>query len=163
MKCNKLLGMLSIFLILTILPTIFASADFAIYDGSGTWEPSKISFEKFLDWKRLTHQRISKYVINNDGLVGNYRGLFMPGGWAGDYNRDIKPTGDQAIRNFINQGGAYIGMSAGAFYACDVTIWEGNVYDYPSDIFNGDCIGPIEEIAPWPNYVMTTMTMYLSH
>ena len=144
-----------------VFTNVFAlqGADFAIYAGSGTWEPSKTAFKNFLEWKGLTWEEINKNNINNRELIGRYRGLFMPGGWAGDYNRDIKPSGDQHIRDFINQGGAYIGMSAGAFYACDITIWEGNVYDYPSDIFDGDCIGPIDEIASWPNYVMTTMNI----
>ncbi len=132
-------------------------ADFAIYAGSGTWEPSILAFENFLEWKGLTYERIDKNTLNRGNLAGNYNGLFMPGGWAGDYNRDIKNSGDQEIREFIASGGAYIGMSAGAFYACDVTIWEGDHLDYPSDLFNGDCIGPIEEIAPWPEYTMTTM------
>src|SRR3989344_1047249 len=138
-------------------------ADFAVYTGSGTWGPSIQAFENFLEWKGLTWREINKNDINGGGLVGNYRGLFMPGGWAGNYNRDIKNSGDQEIRNFISSGGAYIGMSAGAFYACDIVIWEGSAYNYPSDIFDGDCIGPIEEIAPWPYYTMTTMTMNLGH
>jgi glutamine amidotransferase-like uncharacterized protein len=138
-------------------------ADFAIYNGAGTWEPSKTAFKNFLEWKGLTWEEVGKNDINKKKLVGNYQGLFMPGGWAGDYNRDIKSSGDQHIRDFISGGGAYIGMSAGAFYACDVTIWQGDVLNYPSNIFDGDCIGPIDEIAPWPEYVMTTMDMNLGH
>jgi glutamine amidotransferase-like uncharacterized protein len=139
------------------------TADFAIYTGSGTWDESIVSFENFLDWKGLTWKEINKHDFNKRRLVGNYRGLFMPGGWAGNYNQDIRPSGDQEIRDFISGGGAYIGMSAGAFYACDITIWEGDVLDYPSDMFDGDCIGPIEEIAPWPEYTMTTMNINLNH
>src|SRR3989344_6541619 len=30
-------------------------------------------------------------------------------------------------------------------------------------MFDGDCIGPIPEIAPWPNYVMTTMNISQLH
>lgn len=138
-------------------------ADFAIYAGSGTWEPSKTAFKNFLEWKGLTWEEVNKNNINKKQLIGKYRGLFIPGGWAGNYNRDIKSSGDQHIRDFINQGGAYIGMSAGAFYACDITIWEGDVLNYPSNIFDGDCIGPIEEIAPWPEYTMTTMTINQAH
>ncbi len=137
--------------------------DFAIYTGSGTWNPSIVAFENFLDWKGLTWREVDKNIINTEDLRLNYKGIFMPGGWAGDYNRDIKPSGDQNIRDLISSGGHYIGMSAGAFYACDITIWEGRSYDYPSDMFNGDCIGPIPEIAPWPNYVMTTMDINKDH
>jgi glutamine amidotransferase-like uncharacterized protein len=169
---NKNFYILSITILTTFLlaltfsfTNVFAlqGADFAIYSGSGTWEPSKTAFKNFLEWKGLTWEEVNKNDINRKRLIGKYQGLFMPGGWAGDYNRDIKSAGDQHIRDFINQGGAYIGMSAGAFYACDVTIWEGDVLDYPSNIFDGDCIGPIEEIAPWPEYTMTTMSIDSSH
>jgi glutamine amidotransferase-like uncharacterized protein len=156
---KKSLILLFVFSLLMI-PGVFAlQADFAIYSGSGTWDESIISFKNFLDWKGLTWQEVGKNDINKKKLIGNYRGLFMPGGWAGNYNQAINGAGDQHIRDFISGGGAYIGMSAGAFYACDITIWEGDVLDYPSDMFDGDCIGPIEEIAPWPEYTMTTMNM----
>ncbi len=155
---------------IVLLATVFLlsgvsayQADFAVYTGSGTWEPSITAFENFLEWKGLTWREVNKNDINYGRLIGNYRGLFMPGGWAGDYNRDIKNSGDQHIRNFIVNGGAYIGMSAGAYYACDVTIWEGNIYDYPSDLFDGECVGPIPEIAPWPEYTMAMMNMNLQH
>jgi glutamine amidotransferase-like uncharacterized protein len=150
--------------VILLVPGVFAlQADFAIYTGSGTWEPSITAFENFLEWKGLTWQEIGKNDINKKKLIGNYRGLFMPGGWAGNYNQAINLAGDQHIRDFISGGGAYIGMSAGAFYACDITIWEGDVLDYPSNMFDGDCIGPIEEIAPWPEYVITTMNIEQSH
>jgi glutamine amidotransferase-like uncharacterized protein len=158
-----ILSLLTLTISFSIINVSALNADFAIYSGSGTWEPSKTAFKNFLEYKGLSWQEVNKNDINRKNLIGNYRGLFMPGGWAGDYNRDIKSAGDQHIRDFINQGGAYIGMSAGAFYACDVTIWEGNVYNYPSNIFDGDCIGPIEEIAPWPDYTMTTMNINLNH
>ncbi|MGB1841834.1 MAG: BPL-N domain-containing protein [Longimicrobiales bacterium] len=133
----------------------------AVYTGSGTWEPSILAFTNFLTWKGHTWEAVGKNQINRGKLVGRYDGLFMPGGWAGNYNQSLTASGDQHIRDFISSGGAYIGMSAGAFYLCDVTIWEGDYLDYPSDVFDGDCIGPIEEIAPWPEYVMTPMDMNL--
>jgi glutamine amidotransferase-like uncharacterized protein len=163
MKKRNLVFLVSLVLLSSIVSVSALNADFAIYAGSGTWEPSKTAFKNFLEWKGLTWEEVDKNDINKKRLIGKYNGLFMPGGWAGDYNRDIKLAGDQHIRDFVSGGGAYIGMSAGAFYACDITIWEGNTYNYPSDMFDGDCIGPIDEIAPWPEYVMTTMDIDQSH
>jgi glutamine amidotransferase-like uncharacterized protein len=133
----------------------------AVYTGSGTWEPSILAFTSFLAWKGHTWQAVNKNQINRGQLIGRFDGLFMPGGWAGNYNQALSSSGDQHIRDFIAGGGAYIGMSAGAFYLCDVTIWEGEYLDYPSDVFDGDCVGPIEEIAPWPQYTMTPMNINL--
>ena len=158
---KKILSM--IFLFTAFLSLSSASADFAIYTGSGSWEHSITAFEKFLDWKNLTWEEISAWDLNHNPLSGNYQGLFMPGGWAYNYKKSITDSGDQNIRDFIAGGGAYIGMSAGAYYACDNVRWEGTDYPYYLNLFHGDCIGPIEEIAPWPNYVMTTMSINQSH
>lgn len=152
-----------IFLLFSFLSFSSASADFAIYTGSGTWEHSITAFEKLLDWKGLTWEEISAWDLNHGALSGNYRGIFMPGGWAYNYKKSISSFGDQNIRDFISNGGAYIGMSAGAYYACDNVRWEGEDYPYYLNLFHGDCVGPIDEIAPWPNYVMTTMDINQEH
>ena len=158
------------FLFLTIIilclfsPSFYAlNADFAIYTGSGTWDHSITAFKKFLEWKNLTWQEVSAWDINNNDLRPLYKGIFMPGGWAYNYKKSIKDSGDQHIRDLINDGGAYIGMSAGAYYACDNVRWEGTNYPYYLNLFHGDCIGPIDEIAPWPTYVMTTMSINQTH
>ncbi len=139
------------------------NADFAIYTGSGTWEHSITAFERFLEWKNLTWKEVNAWDLNHNSLTGNYRGLFIPGGWAYNYKKSINNAGDQNIRDFIANGGAYIGMSAGAYYACDNVRWQGQDYPYYLNLFHGDCIGPIDEIAPWPNYVMTTMSINQTH
>lgn len=153
-----------IFIFIVMISEVFAlNADFAIYTGSGTWEPSITAFKKFLEWKGLTWQEVNAKTINDKDLRPLYRGIFMPGGWAYDYKRAIKSSGNQHIRDLINNGGAYIGMSAGAYYACDNVRWEGKDYPYYLKLFQGDCIGPIDEIAPWPNYVMTAMNINQNH
>ena len=138
-------------------------ADFAIYTGSGTWQPSIIAFEKFLEWKNLSWEEISAWDINHYDLYPLYKGIFFPGGWAYNYKKSIHDTGNQNIRDFIANGGAYIGMSAGAYYACDNVRWEGTDYPYYLNLFHGDCVGPIDEIAPWPNYIMITMSINQAH
>lgn len=160
---NKFLFTITLSVVLTGVSVNALQADFAVYVGAGTWQPSITAFEKFLLWKNLTYKEITANFINNNDLRALYRGIFFPGGWAADYKRDINSAGRQNIRNLINSGGAYIGMSAGAYYACDDVVWEGKLYAYPLNLFLGKCIGPINEIAPWPNYVMTTMNINKSH
>lgn len=164
MKKERIIIFLPIVLaIAAINATALQQADFAIYTGSGTWEHSITAFEKFLEWKNLTYEEINAWDINHNDLRPYYKGIFFPGGWAYNYKKSIHDSGNQNIRNFISSGGAYIGMSAGAYYACDNVRWEGQDYPYYLNLFHGDCIGPIEEIAPWPNYVMTTMSINQSH
>ncbi len=149
--------------IFSIINVQALNADFAIYTGSGTWDHSITAFKKFLEWKNLTYEEISAWDINHNDLRQLYKGIFIPGGWAYNYKKSIHSSGNQNIRDLIASGGAYIGMSAGAYYACDNVRWEDQDYPYYLNLFHGDCIGPINEIAPWPNYVMTTMSINITH
>lgn len=144
-------------------PPALKGADFAIYVDAGTWQPSIAAFKEVLEWKGLTWEEVLASHVNSVNLTPLYKGIYFPGGWAPDYNQKIKTSGYQNIRNFINSGGAYIGVSAGAYFACDKIVWESVNYDYPLNLFGGNCIGPISEIAPWPDYVMTTMDINQSH
>lgn len=162
-RINFFIVMIIFGLFLLNLGSALQGADFAIYTGSGTWEHSITAFEKFLEWKNLTWEEVSAWDINNNDLRPFYKGIFMPGGWAYNYKKSIRDSGDQHIRDLVADGGAYIGMSAGAYYACDNVKWEGSNYPYYLNLFHGDCVGPIEEIAPWPEYVMTTMSINQAH
>jgi glutamine amidotransferase-like uncharacterized protein len=133
--------------------------DFAIYFDLGAWEEGTIAFEQFLDWKGLTHQRINAVYVNEYNLTTNYKGIYFPGGNAGYYNYLINANGAQHIQQLVANNGYYIGMCAGADFACDKITWEGITYDYPLNLFEGITVGPIDNIAPWPNYTMTTITM----
>jgi len=133
--------------------------DFAIfYNGTRDWEDGVVAFEKFLDYKNISHTRITASYINLNPL-SNYKVLFFPGGDADFYNSLINQNGVTHIRNFVINGGSYIGICAGADYACDKLIWEGIEYDYPLDLFKGTAIGPIDNLAVWPKYSMTTVNM----
>ncbi len=138
--------------------------DFAVYhDGNvGAWEDDVIAFEHFLDWKGITHNRVTAQDINTIVLKDFYTAIFFPGGDADYFNADINATGIQHIRDLVSDGGAYIGMCAGAEFACDKLIWQGYTIDYPLDLFQGEAVGPIDQLAVWPDYTMTTLTMNLN-
>ena len=138
-----------------------AQYDFAIYhDGNiGAWEDGIVAFEQFLNWKGVSHNRVTAQNINTIVLEDFYKAIYFPGGDADYYNTDINANGIQHIQNLISNGGAYIGMCAGAEFACDELVWQGYTIDYPLDLFQGIAVGPIDEIAVWPNHAMTTLSM----
>ena len=148
-----------------MIQSLFAHGqyDFAIYhDGDvGAWEDGIVAFEHFLNWKGVTHNRVTAQDINSIVLKDFYNAIFFPGGDADYYNADINSTGIQHIQDLIADNGAYIGMCAGAEFACDKLIWQGITIDYPLDLFQGEAIGPIDELAVWPNYTMATLSMNL--
>jgi glutamine amidotransferase-like uncharacterized protein len=155
--------MKGILLLIFVLNSLIAQCqyDFAIYhdNGAGTWEDGIVAFEKFLDWKGLSHNRVTANDINTTEIKNNYKAIYFSGGDADYYNADINSTGILNIQEFINEGGAYIGMCAGAEFASDSLIWYDYRIDYPLDLFQGISIGPIDDIAVWPNNCMTTVTM----
>ena len=152
-------------IILLLTQSLWAQThyDFAIYhDGNvGAWEDGIVAFEHFLDWKGATHHRVSASTINNIEIKNYYSAIYFPGGNPDYYRFDINANGIRHIKNLILNNGAYIGMCAGADFASDKLIWKGTVIDYPLDLFMGESVGPMDQLAVWPNYAMTNLTMNL--
>ncbi len=83
-------------------------------------------------------------------LTSEVRAFFMPGG-ASRYVADkLNGAGNATIRTYVEQGGTYVGICAGAYYACRRTEWlagHANAIsvDNELDFFAGVARGPIPE------------------
>lgn len=156
---------LQIILLFVLIPNFLPALDganVAIYtdNGVGTWEDGINAFENFLDWKGISHERILALDINNTDLRPLYDAIYFPGGYAWYYKLAINENGLQNIRDLVASGGGYLGICAGAYFACDSVQWEEEgLLDYPLDLFDGVAAGAIDEIAPWDSYTMTTLNM----
>ncbi|MFX1602581.1 MAG: BPL-N domain-containing protein, partial [Promethearchaeota archaeon] len=95
----------------------------------------------------------------SDGDLSGYDMIAIPGGWAGTYNVDLAGAGITEIRTFVGNGGAFFGVCAGAYFACDKLQWEGGFLEYQLDLYDGYGIGPVDEIAAWPNYAMAEIVI----
>jgi len=92
--------------------------------------------------------------LNEQGL-GTFRILCIPGGNMYDYSQDLSSEGKEKIKSFIRAGGGYIGICGGAYFAAEEVIWRGEQLPMTSlALFQGTSNGPIDEIAPYPNYAM---------
>jgi len=130
----------------------------AVYSGAGAYFRSiKAATQMFL-WMGAEPRRITPQEII-EGKLKTFDILYMTGGWAVPYIRDLKNGGTAKIRKFVHQGGAYLGTCAGAFFAADYIIWEGKRYEYPLDLFPGYAKGPIVEIAPWPRFKLCRINL----
>ncbi len=89
--------------------------------------------------------------------LANFRVVTFPGGYAVGYKTGLAGY-EQNIRNFIGAGGSYYGICAGSFYAPDSIVWLRKTYSYPLRIYHGQIIGPIDDIAPWPEYALTPVS-----
>lgn len=139
-------------------------ADFALYDASyeddGVWEEEVTAFKALFRHYGFTY-KIVTFTQINQGYLGSgsnrkFRGLIETGGYAYYRNVIYSSTGESYIRSFVNSGGNYIGMCAGAWLACKSVSWDnygtGNYQTYPYDLklFNGTGKGPFGWI-PWEN------------
>ena len=88
----------------------------AIYNDKGVTEGSKSAIENVLKDKDFVCEAIDVDQILN-GNLGNYDVFIVPGGISNNMAEKIGGRGKEAIRNFIQSGGGYVGVCAGAFLA----------------------------------------------
>ncbi len=141
-------------------------ADIAIYDDEGffrgsAWDESITAIKAIADKYGYTYEIINPAQLNSTSNLNDlYRLWFMPGGWAGAYNRHINTPGYNNLRNFIQNGGAYMGMCAGAFFMSSRVFWQPDVstpleiFDddfggYEMQVFGGVAKGAVLDLWPW--------------
>lgn len=92
-------------------------------------------------------------VIDNSAFQ-NADMFVMPGGADLPYCRKLNGAGNRNIRDFVEQGGTYVGICAGAYYACrDIEFHKGRDDEIcgPRDLalMNATAIGSLPELAPY--------------
>ena len=140
-------------------PTDLEGVSIALYFGdSGASTSSRTALQFMFSWMNATVEVVYASDIVDGDLV-DFDMLVIPGGWAGTYNEELAGIGITEIREFVQDGGAFFGVCAGAYFGCDLISWEGGTIDYPLGLFGGWGIGPIEEIAEWPDYAMCEISL----
>lgn len=85
------------------------------------------------------------------GALGSAVKMFvMPGGADLYYTEKLNGAGNKAIRSYVENGGVYLGICAGAYYACREIEWAMGT---PQEIagprelafFPGKAVGPVAE------------------
>jgi glutamine amidotransferase-like uncharacterized protein len=143
----------------------------AVYDGdagvsSDPNESSAAALYWMFRWMNATVEMVNSSAIKQ-GILDDFQIVAVPGGYSYDYFLDLGYSGANAIRDFIEEGGAYWGSCAGAYYACEEFEWseygETGTYYYGLGLFPGRGVGPIIGIADWPNIAMTDVQMNISN
>jgi glutamine amidotransferase-like uncharacterized protein len=131
----------------------------AVYGGAGSGDATRDAIGRFLTHAGLAWRGIGAEELATGGLEG-CDAVYWPGGWAWPYVRDIPPSGKDAIRSLVAEGGAFIGVCAGSYFAADIIRWEGRLVEYDLDLFRGVAEGPIDAIEPWKGWRMTPLTLH---
>lgn len=95
------------------------------------------------------HWRICSAADLINGALAEAQTLIMPGGADLYYCEKLNGDGNAAIRDFVEGGGHYLGICAGAYYACRRIFWaqdEGDTAicgERELGLFPGTARGPI--------------------
>ncbi len=76
-------------------------------------------------WIGYTVSRLDADYINSESL-DTFSILCVPGGDMYRYAQDISLLGKDNIRGFVSNGGGYIGICGGAYFAGEKVFWRGN-------------------------------------
>ncbi len=88
-------------------------------------------------------------ILRCNALNDKVLAFFMPGGAATPYRRKLQVLGNDKIRTYVQNGGVYYGICAGAYYACRKTIFEEDVPglkiidEYGLNLVNAQAIGTL--------------------
>jgi glutamine amidotransferase-like uncharacterized protein len=131
-----------------------AAGDIGLYAGEGTAESCITATHNMFEWMGYSVVLIDADVINTGGL-SDFRVICVPGGDMYEYGNDISNAGKENIRQFVTDGGGYIGICGGAYFTGHTVYWQGDQIPMtPLALFPGTTSGPIHDIAPYPDCVM---------
>jgi MYXO-CTERM domain-containing protein len=137
---------------------------------SGVEANSRLWVKHFLDWWRahdptVVYAELKAAHLTGDCKLTSYPNLrlhIQPGGDAYQQQLTLGAAGKQTINAYLDQGGAYLGICAGFFYASSDYYWKGTYYAHPHLLgrfptLEGD-ISAIADFDLFPGYKVTTVS-----
>lgn len=89
----------------------------AILEDEGTDKHCIVGYERAVrEYLSVIYERVSASDIRG-GILSNFDTLIIPGGSAGAQAKALEDDGLVAIRDFIREGGGYVGFCAGTYLA----------------------------------------------
>lgn len=130
------------------------NADIALYSDKSAWDKSVTALENMYKHMDKTVIKVNADYINSNSLQ-NFKIICFPGEDMYQYSQDITNEGKEKIRTFVKNGGGYIGICGGAYFAAETIIWQGNHLPMTSlALFKGSAEGTIDDIVPYPKMDM---------
>lgn len=104
----------------------------AVYDNGNTWNITRI-----LDGHTDTvHYDVLKGKDIRWSTIFDYDALIVGGGMAPDHKQELSEQGMADIRRFLQQGGLYLGICAGAFLSLDHKDYLSIINAKPKNVVN---------------------------
>lgn len=124
---------------------LIPSSSVALYSDQGV-EPSCITATvNMFEWIGFSLQEITSEDIRM-GCLENFDLVCFPGGDMYQYSQSLSAEGISRVRSFISNGGGYIGICGGGYFAAEEVYWMGNQLPMESlELFKGRSEGPVAE------------------
>ena len=99
-------------------------------------------------FKDTEAKTVSGFDLQNTAWISHTRLLIIPGGKSVPFYEKLGAAGNKNIVAFVEQGGCYLGLCAGAYYASKETIFANGLpleLHLPGELnfFQGRAIGPV--------------------
>lgn len=121
----------------------------SIYSDRGASELGTASLEMVFEEKSQFYvKKVTADDILN-GVLDKTDIFIMPGGADLPYCERLNGKGNEKIREFVERGGTYIGICAGAYYACRRIRFKGRDYSVTGDRELGFFEGTAEGSLPF--------------
>ncbi len=139
---------------------IIASSETSATYGGGAYPLDAIAAARMFEWMGAEVEFVDLDDIIQGRLSSeNFDILYFGGGSAYFWKTEDQNDGfTQYIRDYVSNGGNYIGVCAGSYFAADYITWEGSAYEYPLKLFDGWANGSISDISDYPDpWALTTV------
>ena len=124
-----------------------------IYSDEGSSAVSLKCLRKALHEENVSRdfivRTIDRYSLSNEPWENDAALVVMPGGRDIPYHHALAGNGNRRLRSFVEQGGRYLGVCAGAYYACASIEFE---KDNPLEVIGKRELAFFPGIARGPAY-----------
>ena len=134
----------------------------AVLSWSGVWVKGLLQVEQLLREEGWSYQRISPKGLK-EGLSPCCGLIIVPGGDAFSLKSELGQEGMEAIKDFVERGGSYLGICAGAYGVSKEVVWMSQLYRNAVYLYDGRAEGPLDELAPWPLSATVEINLKSNH
>lgn len=118
-----------------------------IYGDEGTSNDSVAALEQYFS-SRFPTRCVTARDLQDPQWITSTRLFVMPGGRSLPFYASLGEKGNQQIMDFVSQGGCYLGLCAGAYYAAEKTLFALDSplelqLQGPLNFFKGNAVGPV--------------------
>lgn len=119
-----------------------------IYNDAGASKDCVTALSDYFETNQCVANTVLGSELQKTAWLSKTSVLIIPGGRSLPYYDSLGDNGNQHIIDFVTAGGTYIGICAGAYYACQQTIFAKGLakeLTLPGalNFFSGQAIGPV--------------------